>query len=159
MSYRELLTPEGWAELQSEIQEYWRRRKETVSALADAAAEGDRSENAEYIYRKKELREIDRRLRYLGRVNDHAQVVRDPPKDTQTVRFGAWVTLIGPDDAERTLRLVGAYEARPGEGSISIAAPLAKQLIGKHLDDVVRWQRGDQPAEEWEIAGIRYTAD
>lgn len=159
MSYRELLTPEGWTQLQNEIQEYWSKRKETVSALSDAAAEGDRSENAEYIYRKKELREIDRRLRYLGRVSDNAEVVRQAPQDRETVRFGAWVTLVGPDGEEVTLRLVGAYEAKPTQGSISIAAPLAKQLLRKRLDDVVMWKRGDAAATEWEIADIRYPFD
>ncbi len=157
MKRRELLTPEGWSRLQNEIQEYWQRRKGTVSALADAAAEGDRSENAEYIYRKKELREIDRRLRYLGRVNDNAEVVRDLPKDHRTVRFGASVSLIGPEGDEVTLRLVGAYEAQPSAGEISIDAPLARKLLGKQVDDVVLWKRGDRPAEEWEIADVRYT--
>lgn len=157
MKRREFLTPEGWSQLQAEIQDYWGRRKLTVSALADAAAEGDRSENAEYIYRKKELREIDRRLRYLGRVNDNAEVVRDLPKDQETVRFGAAVTLCGPSGDEVTLRLVGAYEAQPGAGGISIDAPLARKLLGKRLDDVVPWKRGDAPIEDWEITDIRYT--
>lgn len=156
MKRRELLTPEGWDRLQAEIQEYWQRRKVTVAALADAAAEGDRSENAEYIYRKKELREIDRRLRYLGRVNDTAEVIRDRPKDLNVVRFGATVTLADEEGTEHSWRLVGAYEAVPASGSISIDAPLAKILLGKHQEDVVRWKQGDAAPQDWEIIDIRY---
>lgn len=153
---RELLTPEGWERLQAEIQEYWQRRKLTVAALSDAAAEGDRSENAEYIYRKKELREIDRRLRYLGRVNDNAEVIRQRPKDPDVVRFGAQVRLVGDDGREVIWRLVGAYEALPSSGSISIDAPLAKSLLGQKLDDHIRWQQPDGVSQGWDIVDIQY---
>ena len=158
MKRREFLTPEGWERLQQEIQDYWKRRKVTVSALADAAAEGDRSENAEYIYRKKELREIDRRLRYLGRVQDQAEVVRDPPKDRDTVRFGARVTLANGQE-EVTLRIVGAYEALPAEGSISVDAPLARALLGRRLDDEIQWARGQANAQSWDIIAIEYLGE
>lgn len=156
MSRREFLTPQGWDALQEEIQSYWERRKHTVAALSEAAAEGDRSENAEYIYRKKELREIDRRIRYLDRVRKHAEVVRTAPADGAVVRFGAFVSLEQVDSGEAYhLRLVGAYEAEPREGRISIAAPLSRALMGKSLEDIISWQRGDE-CSDWEIVNIRY---
>lgn len=156
MTRREFLTPEGWSALQSEMQSCWERRKHTVAALSEAAAEGDRSENAEYIYRKKELREIDRRIRYLDKVSKLAEVVRSAPADREVVRFGARVTLHHVETGEEyVLQIVGAYEAEPGQGRISLAAPLSRALMGKRIDDVIVWQRGDERSE-WEIAEVRY---
>ena len=156
MTRPSFLTPQGWEQLRAEHQQRWERRRETVIALAAAAAEGDRSENAEYIYRKKELREIDRRLRYLGRILNEAKVVDALPADCSRVRFGAWVSLHNAAGEQRQIRIVGAYEARPEQGEISLDAPLAKLLLGRAVDDSIVWQRGDSPAEEWEITEIRY---
>jgi len=96
-----IITADGHARLKSELDELWRvRRPEVVRALADAAAEGDRSENAEYIYRKKQLGEIDRRVRYLTKRLQNLRVVDEPPTDPNAVYFGAWIRLESEDGAE-----------------------------------------------------------
>ena len=131
------ITAQGLETLRAEHQALWVRRREVVKALSAAAAEGDRSENAEYIYRKKELREIDRRLRYLGRRVDELKVPEALPQDTTRVYFGAWVTLEDERGEERTLRIVGSDETDPGKGWISLRAPMAKALLGKRQDDEI----------------------
>jgi transcription elongation factor GreB len=98
---------------------------------------GDRSENAEYIYGKKMLREMDSRILYLQRRLDRIKVVEGTPADPNRVYFGAWVTLVDDDDNERCYRIVGADELNPSSGFISIDSPLALALIGKQLDDRV----------------------
>ena len=151
------ITAQGLETLRTEHQALWVRRREVVKALSAAAAEGDRSENAEYIYRKKELREIDRRLRYLGRRLDELKVPESLPQDTTRVFFGAWVTLEDERGDERTLRIVGSDETDPGKGWISLRAPMAKALLGKRLDDEVSVQL---PAgrERYLIVEIDYRA-
>ncbi len=131
------ITAQGLETLREEHQALWVRRREVVKALSAAAAEGDRSENAEYIYRKKELREIDRRLRYLGRRLDELKVPEALPQDTTRVYFGAWVTLEDEQGEVRTLRIVGSDETDPGKGWISLRAPMAKALLGKRPDDEI----------------------
>lgn len=131
------ITAAGLQALREEHQALWLRRREVVKALSAAAAEGDRSENAEYIYRKKELREIDRRLRYLGRRLDELKVPEALPQDTSRVYFGAWVTLEDQAGDCRTLRIVGSDETDPKQGWISLRAPMAKALLGKRLDDEI----------------------
>lgn len=131
------ITPEGWTRLREEYDALWRvRRPEVVRALAAAAAEGDRSENAEYIYRKKELREIDRRVRYLQLRLPELRVVDAPPAATDRVRFGAYIDVV--DDAGRRsqLRIVGADEIG-GDGQLSVDAPLARALLGRQVGDTV----------------------
>lgn len=124
------ITPEGERALKSELQELWLlRRKEVVPALSAAAAEGDRSENAEYIYRKKQLAEIDRRVRYLSRRLDEFNVVHHAPHDRSKVFFGAHVTL-DSDQGERRYRIVGADETDADKGYISVDSPLARALLG-----------------------------
>lgn len=134
------ITAQGLASLREEHQALWVRRREVVKALSAAAAEGDRSENAEYIYRKKELREIDRRLRYLGRRLDELKVPEALPQDTSRVYFGAWVTLEDAQGHDRTLRIVGSDETDPKQGWISLRAPMAKALLGRRLDDEISVQ-------------------
>lgn len=132
------ITPAGYRALAEELQALWQRRARVTRALAAAAAEGDRSENAEYIYRKKQLREIDRRIRYLQKRLPDLKVVNSAPTDTGKIFFGAAVTL--EDDAGREVvyRIVGADEFDPAKGWISIDAPLARALLAKSLDDEVQ---------------------
>ncbi|HVX95672.1 MAG TPA: transcription elongation factor GreB, partial [Polyangia bacterium] len=114
-----------------------KKRPEVVGALADAAAEGDRSENAEYIYRKKQLREIDRRLRFLAKRLDIAVIV-DPTEQKRRDRvfFGATVTVEDEDGETVTYRIVGADETGPS-GDISWRSPVGRALLGKALGDTV----------------------
>ncbi len=132
------ITREGYAALQDELKAIWKRRDLVTRALTAAAAEGDRSENAEYIYRKKELREIDRRIRYLQKRVPDLKVVSEMPSDTSRVFFGAWVTLEDEDGVEVTFRIVGADEFDPAKGWISMDSPMATALMKKSLDDEVR---------------------
>lgn len=132
------ITVEGHAALQRELDDIWVRRREVTRHLAAAAAEGDRSENAEYIYRKKELRELDRRIRYLQKRLPELKVVRDLPANRTAVYFGAWILLEDGVSGEITrCRIVGFDELDTNKRNISIDSPLAKALLGKMLDDEV----------------------
>jgi transcription elongation factor GreB len=131
------ITPGGHDRLQQELKHLWSRRAEVSRAVAAAAAEGDRSENAEYIYRKKELRELDRRIRYLQRRLPELKVVREAPTETGRIFFGAWVTLEDEGGGERTYRIVGPDEFDPRTGWISVDSPLARALMKKTLEDEV----------------------
>jgi transcription elongation factor GreB len=131
------ITRAGWDALHAEQDALWRRRREVVGHLAAAAAEGDRSENAEYIYRKKQLREMDRRIRYLQKRLPALKVVDSPPEGTQQVFFGAWITLAGATGAEVVYRIVGADEFDPKRNWISIDSPMARALLGGRVDDHV----------------------
>ncbi|MEN8260607.1 MAG: transcription elongation factor GreB [Pseudomonadota bacterium] len=131
------ITPGGFAVLQDELKGLWERRRDVTKALAAAAAEGDRSENAEYIYRKKELREIDRRIRYLQKRLPELQVVKQTAPDSSRIFFGAWVTLEDDDGRESVWRIVGPDEFDAGKGWISMDAPMARALMKKTIDDEV----------------------
>lgn len=132
-----LITRQGHDRLKAELDDLWRvRRPEVVKALADAAAEGDRSENAEYTYRKKQLGEIDRRVRYLSKRLEVLRVAEGAPSDPQAVFFGATVVLERIDDgSEVTYRIVGPDETDAPTGYISIDSPLARALLKKRIDD------------------------
>jgi transcription elongation factor GreB len=132
-----LVTPQGHARLKAELEELWRvRRPEVVRALAAAAAEGDRSENAEYTYRKKQLAEIDRRVRYLGKRLEVLRVVDTVPADREAVYFGATVELERLDDGSLArYRIVGPDETDAARGHISIDSPLARAMLRKRVDD------------------------
>jgi transcription elongation factor GreB len=151
------ITPGGYRKLTLEF-DFLRAKKrpEVVSALADAAAEGDRSENAEYIYRKKQLREIDRRLRFLAKRLDLA-IIADPreQKRRDRVFFGATVTVEDETGAEITYRIVGADETDGPAGHISWRSPVGRALLGKALGDTVTvtWHAGER---ELTIAAIDY---
>jgi transcription elongation factor GreB len=132
------ITPEGYRTLAKELQALWQRRARVTRALAAAAAEGDRSENAEYIYRKKQLREIDRRIRYLQKRLPDLKIVATSPTDRERIFFGASVTLEDDTGREVIYRIVGADEFDPAKGWISIDAPLARALLAKTLDDEVQ---------------------
>ena len=144
------ITAEGHARLKAEFEELWhKRRPEVVKALSAAAAEGDRSENAEYIYRKKELREIDARLKYLTTRLEEVKVVEQAPSDRSKVFFGAWVEVADMDDQRHTYRIVGADENDSARGLISVDAPVARALLGRKAGDVVGLElpRGDTELE------------
>ena len=151
------ITPDGYAELQGELKSLWARRTDVVNALSAAAAEGDRSENAEYIYRKKELAGIDRRIRYLQKRLPNLNVVRETQVCDQ-VFFGAWVLLEDEDGQEAEYRIVGADEAMPGERRISIDSPLARALLKKKIDDEVSLKLDDQ-TRTFAVLNIRYGDD
>jgi len=151
------ITADGYETLQFELNGLWGRRKEVTKALSAAAAEGDRSENAEYIYRKKELAGIDRRIRYLQKRLPDLTVVRDTPSNPEQVFFGAWVTLEDDDGKETTYRIVGPDEFDPAKGWISIDSPMARALLKKCIDDevVVETPNGTM---EYLVVEVRYTA-
>ncbi len=130
------ITPEGARRLREELQYLWRKlRPEVVKALSEAAAEGDRSENAEYIYRKKQLGGIDRRIRYLSKRVDIMKIVNRPPADTTIIRFGAQITLHTSLEGRVDYRIVGVDETDAPKGHISIDSPVAKALLGKTVGD------------------------
>ena len=131
------ITPEGYHVLQQELDGLWQRRLAVTQALAAAAAEGDRSENAEYIYRKKELREIDRRIRYLQRRLPDLTVVQDRPGDHRRIYFGAWVRLADDAGRQTQYRIVGPDEFDIKRGCISVDSPLARALLRKAVDEEV----------------------
>ena len=149
------ITPEGFACLKAEEKAIWIRRREVTAALSAAAAEGDRSENAEYIYRKKELREIDRRVRYLQKRLPILKVVEQKPTNPGRVYFAAWVTLLTEDDEQITYRIVGPDEIDRKPEYISMDSPLARALLGKNLGDEVE-VRTPSGVPVYEIVGIHY---
>lgn len=135
---RDYITAEGRRRLRRELDYLWRDKRPAVTrALAAAAAEGDRSENAEYIYRKKELREIDRRIRYLSKRLDKLVVPERGPDDPERVFFGAEVTVVDAAGDECTYRIVGADETDADNSRISLHSPMARALLGKREGDVV----------------------
>ena len=139
------ITPEGETVLRDELTRLWHEERPRVTReVADAAALGDRSENAEYIYGKKRLREIDARVRFLSKRLDELTVVRDTPAADGKVYFGAWVRLEGDAGEELTYRVVGPDEFDVEAGRISVDAPLGRALLRKEAGDevVVRRPRG-----------------
>jgi transcription elongation factor GreB len=132
------ITPDGAKRLREELEYLWRvKRPQVTQAVSEAAAQGDRSENAEYIYGKKQLREIDRRLRFLQKRLDELVVVDRAPADTTRVYFGAWVRLEDEDGHVVEYRIVGPDEFDLEKARISIDSPLARALLKKTVDDEV----------------------
>ncbi len=148
------ITPEGYSALQVDLKALWARRADVVKALAAAAAEGDRSENAEYIYRKKELGSIDSRIRYLQKRLPDLNIVRNTP-DSDRVHFGAWVTVERDDGSQVEYRIVGPDEADAANGLISIDSPLARALLKKIPGDKFELRIG-QRHEALAIERVRY---
>ena len=131
----QFITPEGIARLREELDVLWRTERPRVTqAVQEAAAQGDRSENAEYIYGKRRLREIDSRVRFLRQRLDGMTVVDQPPADPTRVFFGAWVRLERNDGVEVRYRIVGPDETDAAGGYISMDSPLGRALLGKGLD-------------------------
>ena len=150
------ITAEGAARLRAEYEQLWRvRRPEVVRALSAAAAEGDRSENAEYIYRKKELREIDRRVHYLQLRLPELKVVDAVPSDPERVYFGAWLQVRDDHGEQKRYRIVGADEIDPERGYISIDSPLARALLKRLAGEVVKLMLPAGEAEV-ELAAVSY---
>lgn len=150
------ITPEGHARLLAEVDDLWRvQRPKAVQAVAEAAALGDRSENAEYIYGKKMLREIDRRVRFLRKRLDGMVVVSSPPSDPSRIFFGAWVRLEDEAGQEIEVRIVGPDEFDPKRNWISLDSPMARALMRKQVDDevIVHTPAGEK---SYVILGIRY---
>ena len=139
MASTNLITREGFERLRDELNLLWReQRPEIVRALTAAAAEGDRSENAEYIYRKKQLRELDRRVRYLSKRMPDLRVVDTVPTDIEAIYFGATVELENEDTGDLvTYRIVGPDETDPKSGYISVDSPMARALLKRRVDDSV----------------------
>jgi transcription elongation factor GreB len=131
----QFITPEGIGRLRAELDLLWRTERPRVTqAVQEAAAQGDRSENAEYTYGKRRLREIDRRVRFLRQRLEGMTVVDQPPADRSRVFFGAWVTLEREDGVEVRYRIVGPDETDAARGHISMDSPLGRALLGKALD-------------------------
>jgi transcription elongation factor GreB len=150
------ITPQGAARLKQELDHLWRvLRPQVTQAVQEAAAQGDRSENAEYIYGKRQLREIDRRVRFLRQRLDGMVVVGAPPSDRSRVFFGAWVTLEDDEGSEVEYRIVGPDEFDAATGSISMDSPLGRALMGKRLDDEVKVELPGG-AKTYGVVGVRY---
>lgn len=151
-----IITPEGYAELEKELDELWRKeRPEVTKKVQWAASLGDRSENADYQYNKKRLREIDRRVRFLKKRFDVLRVIEYSPAQEGKAYFGAWVTLIDEDDKTLTFRIVGTDEIYGKKNYASVNAPVVRACLGKSVGDevVVKTSEG---SKEWEIGAIKY---
>ena len=132
------ITPEGEKALRGELHQLWKVERPTVtSAVHEAAKNGDRSENGDYIYGKRRLREIDSRVRFLNKRLDELQVVEKSPGNQDKIYFGGWVTLEDDAGEEQRWRIVGPDEFDLGANKLSMDSPLARALIGKSLDDEV----------------------
>ena len=150
------ITPEGYRAIQLEVERLWRvDRPRITEEVSVAAAQGDRSENAEYIYGKKKLREIDRRIRYLSKKLDKLTVVQPSAEQQGKVYFGAWVTIEDEDGKQQTYRIVGGDETDLAQRKISIESPVARALLGKAVGDVATVLRPRGPTEV-EVLAIRY---
>ena len=157
------ITAAGYARLKEELDYLWKKKRpEVTRILSEAAAEGDRSENAEYIYRKKELREIDARVRFLRKRLENMVVVDRMPTDTDKIFFGAWVTIEDTKGIEKTYRIVGPDEFDPKLSYISMDSPMGKALLGKSLDDEVKITietKDGKQSHTYIINEISYKAD
>ena len=150
------ITPQGAARLKQELDHLWRvLRPQVTQAVQEAAAQGDRSENAEYIYGKRQLREIDRRVRFLRQRLDGMVVVASAPADRSRVFFGAWVTLEDEAGDEVEYRIVGPDEFDAAPGYISMDSPLGRALMRKALDDEVKVELPGG-AKTYAIVAVRY---
>lgn len=154
-----LITRAGFERIKAELDELWRlRRPEVVTALAAAAAEGDRSENAEYTYRKKQLGEIDRRVRYLSKRIETLQVVEQQPVDAEVIYFGAWIELECLDDGKIVrYQIVGPDETEAARGRISVDSPLARAVLGRRVDTEVQVELPDG-SRRFVVLSVAYQA-
>jgi len=136
------LTPEGFKRLKDELHRLLSSdRPDTVRAVSEAAAMGDRSENAEYIYGKKKLREIDRRIRFLTKRLEDVEIV-DPSKvDVSKVSFGTWVKVIDEEGHTQSYQIVGEDEIDPSQGRITFSSPIGRALLGKRVGDAFEVER------------------
>jgi transcription elongation factor GreB len=152
------ITPKGERCLREELDQLWRvQRPQVTRAVQEAAAQGDRSENAEYTYGKRMLREIDRRVRFLRKRLEGMVVVCRPPDDHTRVYFGAWVMLEDEDGEELEVRIVGPDEIDPARKHVSMDAPLARALLGKPIDAEVTVEVPGG-VRTYVVVGVRYEA-
>ena len=150
------ITADGAAALRRELDELWRVRRPAVTkAVAEAAAQGDRSENAEYIYGKRQLAEIDRRVRYLRKRLAAIRIVDSRPTDTSKVYFGAWFELRDGTGTMHEHRLVGPDEIGFERAYISMDSPLGKAVLGKTVGDALT-VRTPEGLQDYELVGVRY---
>ena len=150
------ITPEGIEKLRAEVQQLWKVERPVVTeTVHQAALNGDRSENGDYIYGKQRLREIDRRVRYLSKRIEDVTIVEYSPKQEGKVFFGAWVSLENEAGEHVKYRIVGADEIDTRSGCISVDSPMAKALIGKRIDDEITVDTGERQIEWW-ITEISY---
>jgi transcription elongation factor GreB len=154
--FQNYITPAGYKRLNDELSRLWDgERPKLVETIAWAASNGDRSENGDYIYGKRRLREIDRRIRFLSKRIDSARVVDNTGRSHERVFFGATVTVAGDDGGERTISIVGIDELDPANGRVSWISPVARALMNQSVGDVVTL-RTPKGAEQLEILEIRY---
>jgi transcription elongation factor GreB len=153
------MTPAGYAQLDAEFNQLWKvERPRLVETISWAASNGDRSENGDYIYGKKRLREVDRRIRFLSKRLEHAEVVDPATREgTDQVFFGATVTVADQDGRESTYAIVGTDEADAGRGHIAWISPMARALLKAREGDTVSVQTPDG-RREVEIVKVRYQA-
>lgn len=150
------ITPAGAKALQDELTQLWKvERPQVTDVVHEAAKNGDRSENGDYIYGKRRLREIDSRVRFLTKRLDELTVVDRIPDDRDKIFFGAYVSLIDDDEQESTYQIVGPDEFDVSLGKLSMDSPLAKQMLGKHLDDEIVLSTPDGDTH-YEIIAIDY---
>jgi transcription elongation factor GreB len=150
------ITPAGYRRLQEELARLWRvERPPVVTTVAWAAGNGDRSENGDYIFGKKKLREIDRRIRYLSKSLDRAVVVDNAGRTLERVHFGATVTVLNEAGDEREVTIVGVDELDTGDARVSWRSPLARALLTARVGDTVT-VRAPRGPERLEIAAVRY---
>ena len=150
------ITPEGEAALRAELHALWKvERPEVTKAVSAAAANGDRSENGDYIYGKKRLREIDSRVRFLRKRLDALTVVSEPLGERNKIWFGAWVTIEDETGEEQRWRIVGPDEFEVSEGKISCDSPLGRALLGKPIDAEVAIQT-PEGLTRWSVTKIEY---
>jgi transcription elongation factor GreB len=154
--FKNYMTPAGYRRMNDELRRLWDdERPKLVETITWAASNGDRSENGDYIYGKRKLREIDRRIRFLSKRIDNAEVVDNNGRQHDCVYFGATVTVADEDGNERTISIVGIDELDPARGRVSWVSPIAKALMKAEVGDVVTL-RTPGGAEQIEVVDIRY---
>jgi transcription elongation factor GreB len=150
------ITPAGYRRLRAELAQLWEvERPRLVETIAWAASNGDRSENADYLYGKRRLREVDRRIRFLSKRLERAEIVDNAGQDHERVYFGATVTYVDRAGAERTVSIVGMDEVDPARGRVSWVAPVARALLKARAGDLVA-VRTPAGLEQIEVVEIRY---
>jgi transcription elongation factor GreB len=150
------ITSEGEQAMRDELHQLWKVERPVVTdSVHEAAKNGDRSENGDYIYGKRRLREIDSRVRFLNKRLDEVEVVRRIPADTEKIFFGAWVTLEDANGEEKHWRVVGPDEFDLSLGKLSMDSPLARALLGKRLDDEIR-VHSPSGEQVYYVTSIRY---
>lgn len=152
----DIITPQGYAALQQELDDLWRKERPATTKIVQwAASLGDRSENADYQYNKRRLREIDRRVRFLRKRLETLRVIEYNPVQEGKAFFGAWVTLVDEDENTLTFRIVGPDEIYGNKKYVSVNAPVARVCIGKVVGDDVL-VKTPEVNKEWEIQAIVY---